>query len=260
MSRARLRPRPARRSPSRAGQVSRGRRASPRAGTRGHTGEQGRRPEDAGLRPSEAAEQQDPTARSADAQRSAATPSRSRRRVSARARSGGHDRSTFRHDSWVGRSHRNVCTDGGKRARTETLLIDTDTASDDAVALSSRSAVPTSTCAAITVVAGNVPVEQGVQNALYTARSRARRFRLHRRAGPRRGAAHGTGGPRRRRDGDIGLPLHGREPATATPPRSSWTRSARARRGDARHARATHERRRAFEAAPDVARSCARSS
>ncbi len=50
-----------------------------------------------------------------------------------------------------------------------TILIDTDTASDDAVALimalrSSRVEV-----AAITVVAGNVPLEQGVRNALCVA-------------------------------------------------------------------------------------------
>jgi purine nucleosidase len=48
------------------------------------------------------------------------------------------------------------------------ILIDTDTASDDAVALilALRSAVVE--VVAITVVAGNVPVEQGARNALYT--------------------------------------------------------------------------------------------
>jgi purine nucleosidase len=49
------------------------------------------------------------------------------------------------------------------------LLIDTDTASDDAVALIMALRSSTVRVAAITVVAGNVPVEQGVQNALYTA-------------------------------------------------------------------------------------------
>ncbi|SEG20082.1 purine nucleosidase [Bryocella elongata] len=50
-----------------------------------------------------------------------------------------------------------------------TLLIDTDTASDDAVALMMALRSPQVEVAAITVVAGNVPVEQAVSNALYTA-------------------------------------------------------------------------------------------
>ena len=50
-----------------------------------------------------------------------------------------------------------------------TVLIDTDTASDDAVALMMALRSPLVEVAAITVVAGNVPVEQGVRNALYTA-------------------------------------------------------------------------------------------
>jgi len=49
-----------------------------------------------------------------------------------------------------------------------TLLIDTDTASDDAVALIMALRSPLVHVAAITVVAGNVPVEQGTRNALYT--------------------------------------------------------------------------------------------
>lgn len=48
------------------------------------------------------------------------------------------------------------------------LIIDTDTASDDAVALIMAVKQPDVTIEAITVVAGNVPLEQGVQNALYT--------------------------------------------------------------------------------------------
>lgn len=47
-----------------------------------------------------------------------------------------------------------------------TLLIDTDTASDDAVALIMALRSPLVTVAAITVVAGNVPVEQATRNAL----------------------------------------------------------------------------------------------
>jgi purine nucleosidase len=49
-----------------------------------------------------------------------------------------------------------------------TILIDTDTASDDAVALIMALRHPGVTVAAITVVSGNVPLRQGVVNALYT--------------------------------------------------------------------------------------------
>ncbi len=49
------------------------------------------------------------------------------------------------------------------------ILIDTDAASDDAVALIMALRSPEVEVLAITVVAGNVNVEQGVQNALYTA-------------------------------------------------------------------------------------------
>jgi purine nucleosidase len=49
-----------------------------------------------------------------------------------------------------------------------TFLIDTDTASDDAVALIMALRGPDVRVAAITTVAGNVPVEQSTRNALYT--------------------------------------------------------------------------------------------
>ena len=49
-----------------------------------------------------------------------------------------------------------------------TFLIDTDTASDDAVALIMALKNPDVHVAAITVVAGNVDVQQGTRNALYT--------------------------------------------------------------------------------------------
>jgi purine nucleosidase len=49
-----------------------------------------------------------------------------------------------------------------------TFLIDTDTASDDAVALIMALRAPDVRVVAITVVAGNVPVEQATRNALYT--------------------------------------------------------------------------------------------
>ena len=48
------------------------------------------------------------------------------------------------------------------------ILIDTDTASDDAVALIMALRSPGVRVLAITVVAGNVSVEQGTKNALYT--------------------------------------------------------------------------------------------
>src|SRR4051812_7813871 len=50
-----------------------------------------------------------------------------------------------------------------------TFLIDTDTASDDAVALIMALRHPEVRVAAITVVAGNVPLEQATRNAIYTA-------------------------------------------------------------------------------------------
>jgi len=50
-----------------------------------------------------------------------------------------------------------------------TFLIDTDTASDDAVAIIMALRAPDVRVAAITTVAGNVPVEQSTRNALYTA-------------------------------------------------------------------------------------------
>src|SRR6202049_2365359 len=49
-----------------------------------------------------------------------------------------------------------------------TFLIDTDTASDDAVALIMALRAPDVRVAAITVVAGNVPVAQATSNALFT--------------------------------------------------------------------------------------------
>jgi purine nucleosidase len=49
------------------------------------------------------------------------------------------------------------------------FLIDTDTASDDAVALIMALRTPSASVQAITVVSGNVGVEQATRNALYTA-------------------------------------------------------------------------------------------
>ncbi len=50
----------------------------------------------------------------------------------------------------------------------ERYIIDTDTGSDDAVALVMAANHPEVEIEAVTVVAGNVPLDQGVQNALYT--------------------------------------------------------------------------------------------
>jgi purine nucleosidase len=91
------------------------------------------------------------------------------------------------------------------------VLVDTDTASDDAVALLLALRTPGVEVDAITVVAGNVEVEKGVQAALYTVELAGARTPVY--AG-RTGttqfgyAVHGNDGM-----GDIGLPLHGREPA-----------------------------------------------
>ncbi len=95
------------------------------------------------------------------------------------------------------------------------FLVDTDTASDDAVALLMALRHPDVEVLAITVVAGNVPLEQAVQNALYTVERSGVQAPVH--AGcaapltePLHTAefVHGHDGM-----GDFGLPLAGREPA-----------------------------------------------
>jgi purine nucleosidase len=95
------------------------------------------------------------------------------------------------------------------------FFIDTDTASDDAVALTIALTHPDIDVVAIGVVAGNVPLDRAVQNALYT-RELCRRGDVPVHAGeaaplvlPLTTAqnVHGRDGM-----GDIGLPLHGRTP------------------------------------------------
>lgn len=95
------------------------------------------------------------------------------------------------------------------------MLIDTDTASDDAVALVMALRNPAVRVEAITVVAGNVPLEQGVQNALYTAEICGAAVPVYAgRAAPllrpleTAQQVHGGDGM-----GDIGLPVRGRAPA-----------------------------------------------
>jgi purine nucleosidase len=95
------------------------------------------------------------------------------------------------------------------------VLIDTDTASDDAVALVMALNHPDVRVEAITVVAGNVPLDCGVQNALYTVERCGRSVPVYAGLGkpmlrPLETAqfCHGEDGL-----GDIGLPLTGRAPA-----------------------------------------------
>ena len=95
------------------------------------------------------------------------------------------------------------------------FLIDTDTASDDAVALVMALRHPDVQVEAITVVAGNVPLGHGVQNALYCVERCGENTPVY--VGidkpmlrPLETAqfCHGEDGM-----GDIGLPLTGRKPS-----------------------------------------------
>ncbi|MEE8594204.1 MAG: nucleoside hydrolase, partial [Candidatus Bipolaricaulota bacterium] len=95
------------------------------------------------------------------------------------------------------------------------FLIDTDTASDDAVALVMALQHTDVQIEAITVVAGNVPLECGVQNALYTVERCSNDTPVYMcivkpKLRPLETAlfCHGQDGM-----GDIGLPLTGRTPA-----------------------------------------------
>ena len=95
------------------------------------------------------------------------------------------------------------------------FIIDTDTASDDAVALVMALRQPDIDVKAITVVAGNVPLPFALQNALYTVELCGAETPVY--AGCAKPLlrdletaqdVHGRDGL-----GDIGLPLQGREPA-----------------------------------------------
>ncbi len=94
------------------------------------------------------------------------------------------------------------------------FIIDTDTASDDAVALVMALKNPYVQVDAITVVAGNVPLDQALQNALYTVELCGAQVPVYAgRAAPllrpleTAQNVHGSDGL-----GDIGLPLRGRAP------------------------------------------------
>ncbi len=95
------------------------------------------------------------------------------------------------------------------------FLIDTDTGSDDAVALIMALMHPDVQVDAITIAAGNVPMRQGAQNALYTVELCGATTPVH--EGLERPLLrpletaqhiHGEDGM-----GDLGLPLTGRTPA-----------------------------------------------
>ena len=92
------------------------------------------------------------------------------------------------------------------------LWIDTDTASDDAVAIVMALRHPNTEVVGMSVVIGNVPVEMGVQNALYTAELCGKSVPVHAgaalplvRAFATAQHVHGADGM-----GDVGLPLKGR--------------------------------------------------
>ena len=100
------------------------------------------------------------------------------------------------------------------------FLIDTDTASDDAVAMCMALQHPDVDVVAFTVVAGNVPLDQAVQNALYTVELCGKSTPVY--VGAQRPMlrdlttateVHGDDGM-----GDIGLPLAGRSPAGGSAP------------------------------------------
>lgn len=94
------------------------------------------------------------------------------------------------------------------------LLIDTDTASDDAVALIMALRSPDVRVEAITVVAGNVPLQQAVRNALYTVELCGERVPVH------AGAAKPLARPLETAQffhGEDGLGDQGYPPPTASP-------------------------------------------
>ena len=92
------------------------------------------------------------------------------------------------------------------------FFIDTDTASDDAVALIIALRHPEIYVVGIGIVAGNVPLEMGVQNALYTIEMCGSAVPVYRGADRPLVCAPKTAQNVHGNDcmGDIGLPLHGR--------------------------------------------------
>ena len=100
------------------------------------------------------------------------------------------------------------------------FLIDTDTASDDAVAMCMALRHPDIDVVGFTVVAGNVPLDQALQNALYTVELCGAETPVYTGASvpmmrdlETAQNVHGQDGL-----GDIGLDLHGRVPADGWAP------------------------------------------
>ena len=102
---------------------------------------------------------------------------------------------------------------------TRRFLIDTDTGSDDAVALVMALRHPDIEVVGITTVAGNVPLQMATQNALYTLEQCGRSIPVPVYAGCAKPMlreivtaqnVHGMDGM-----GDMGLPLHSRQPAAS---------------------------------------------
>jgi len=93
------------------------------------------------------------------------------------------------------------------------IWIDTDTASDDAVAIAMALKYPNTEVIGMSVVIGNVPLEMGVQNALYTAELCGKRIPVHAGAALPLVRPFATGQHAHGADGmgDIGLPLKGRK-------------------------------------------------
>jgi purine nucleosidase len=92
--------------------------------------------------------------------------------------------------------------------------IDTDTASDDAVALIMAFMHPDIDVVGVSVVAGNVPLDMGIQNALYTAELCGATMPIYAGAAKPLSRELGTAQFVHGEDGmgDIGLPLTGRTP------------------------------------------------
>ena len=99
---------------------------------------------------------------------------------------------------------------------TQKMWIDTDTASDDAVALILALKSKSTKVLGISIVAGNVPIDLGVQAALYTLEMCGAKTPVH--VGAHKPLVrnfssaqnvHGSDGM-----GDIGLKLSGRKPTS----------------------------------------------
>ncbi|MFM8902385.1 MAG: nucleoside hydrolase, partial [Actinomycetota bacterium] len=119
-------------------------------------------------------------------------------------------------DLYTGDTLCDLDSEGCRVVLKQKMWVDTDTASDDAVALILAVKSKTTEVLGISIVAGNVPIESGVQAALYTLEMCCAQVPVH--VGASRPLVrtfssaqnvHGTDGM-----GDIGLKLAGRTPAS----------------------------------------------